>query len=201
MLIEQVTALDKGRKKLLLDNGITFILYKKDAKDLTLEEGEEITEGQYLKIRNEILVIRAKKRAMHLLEQMDRTEFQLRNKLKQNDYEEDIIEEAITYVARYNYIDDLRYARNYVRSKRDEKSPLLIKTGLMQKGVLKEIINQALEEEYPINQEQKLIGKWVEKKHYKADIADWKEKQRLYQFLLRKGFSHDDILYALDHLT
>ena len=45
----------------------------------------------------EILEKRAKLRALHLLERMDRTEAELRSKLKLDMYPEDIIETVIQY--------------------------------------------------------------------------------------------------------
>lgn len=72
---------------------------------------------------------------------------------------------------------------------------------LMKKGIEKETIAQALEEEYQQEKEQDLILKWIEKKNYSSEKADLKEKQRMYQFLMRKGFQSDDILHVLDYLT
>lgn len=71
----------------------------------------------------------------------------------------------------------------------------------MAKGIDRELAEQALEEECQRENEQELILKWVEKKHYSAQTADLKEKQRMYQFLMRKGFQSDDILHVLDYLT
>lgn len=72
---------------------------------------------------------------------------------------------------------------------------------LLQKGIGKELIEQALEEEYQQENEQEQIRRWVEKKHYSGETADLKEKQKMYQFLMRKGFRSDDILHVLDYLT
>ena len=64
-----------------------------------------------------------------------------------------------------------------------------------------QMITEALEEEYQQENERELILKWIEKKQYCAQEADIKEKRRMYQFLLRKGFQSDDILHVLDYLT
>ena len=72
---------------------------------------------------------------------------------------------------------------------------------LLGKGIPKSLITQALEEGYQAGQEQELILKWVQKKGYSSSKADLKEKQKMYQSLLRKGFHSDDILHVLDHLT
>ena len=62
------------------------------------------------------LAKRAKHRALYLLERADRTEQELRSKLEKT-YEPEIVEEAIAYVRQYHYIDDKRYAVNYLGSR------------------------------------------------------------------------------------
>jgi len=43
-----------------------------------------------------------------------------------------------------------------------------------------------------------LILKWIEKRKYKIGESDIKEKQKMYQFLMRKGFCSEDILHVLE---
>ena len=114
MEIIEVTQLKNGRVRIRLEGGLSFLLYKREAARYAFEEGGYLTEEDWLEVRNEILVKRAKKRVMYLLQKQDRTEKQLRDKLRENGYSEDIIEEAIDYVMSYHYVDDERYAANYV---------------------------------------------------------------------------------------
>ena len=58
-----------------------------------------------------------KLKALSLLTDMDRTEAQLRQKLKQKAFEEDIIEQTIEYVKSFGYIDDAKYAQRFVESR------------------------------------------------------------------------------------
>ena len=134
------------------------------------------------------------------MERMDRTEAQLREKLRLGYYPEDVIEDAVAYVKSYHYVDDLRYAQNYVRARKEQKSQKKLQMELLAKGVPKQMAQQALEEEYQQENERQLILKWIEKKQYCAQEADMKEKRRMYQFLLRKGFQSDDILHVLERV-
>lgn len=208
MQIIQITELDQKRVRLLFDTSVaentkidSIVLYKKELKLLDLYEGGEFTALKYQQIRNEILLKRARKRGMHLLEKMDRTEEELRKKLRQGYYTEDIIDEVTEYLKNYHYIDDLRYAGNFIRYQSDKKSLLQMKAELLRKGVSKDIIEEALEAEYRTDSTYKLIERWLQKKHYCRETADNGEKQKIYRFLLRKGFYQEDILYVLDHLT
>lgn len=197
MLITQISELDKKRMMIRTDEAVSFVLYKGEVRKLALKEGEELPAEVYEEIRSEILIKRARKRAMFLLEKMDRTESQLRDKLRQGFYAEDIIEDAISYVKGYHYIDDTRYARNYVRCQKERKSKRQIKADLLQKGVDRDVIDSAMESEYEAESEQELILKWIEKRHYSMENSDRKEKQKMYQFLMRKGFRSEDILRVL----
>lgn len=200
MQIIRISELDKKRVKIVLEDGTCFLLYKAEQRCYDLTEGEELLEQQFLQIREEILIRRARKRAMHLLERMDRTEAQLREKLRLGYYPEDVIEDAVAYVKSYHYVDDLRYAQNYVRARKEQKSQKKLQMELLAKGVPKQMAQQALEEEYQQENERQLILKWIEKKQYCAQEADMKEKRRMYQFLLRKGFQSDDILHVLERV-
>ena len=198
MLITQISEVDKKRMMIHTEEGVSFVLYKGEIRRFALQEGEEIASEVYEEIRTDILIKRARKRAMFLLEKMDRTESQLRNKLRQGFYGEDLIDDAIAYVKKYHYIDDNRYAQTYVRYQKERKSKRQIKMDLMQKGVDREIIEQAIEAEYESESEQELILKWIEKRKYKIGESDIKEKQKMYQFLMRKGFRSEDILHVLE---
>lgn len=198
MLITQISEVDKKRMMIHTEEGVSFVLYKGEIRRFALQEGEEIASEVYEEIRTDILIKRARKRAMFLLEKMDRTESQLRNKLRQGFYGEDLIDDAIAYVKKYHYIDDNRYAQTYVRYQKERKSKRQIKMDLMQKGVDRGIIEQAIEAEYEPESEQELILKWIEKRKYKIGESDIKEKQKMYQFLMRKGFRSEDILHVLE---
>ena len=64
----------------------------------------------------------ARRKAMRLLEHMDRTEKGLREKLRQAGFTSQAVDHALTYVEAYGYIDDERYARTYIAYRMDTKS-------------------------------------------------------------------------------
>lgn len=142
--------------------------------------------------------IRAKKRALHLLERMDRTEHQLREKLRASEYPEDVIEEAIAYVKSFHYLDDERYAETFTRYRKERMSRQQIKQKLMLKGVSKDIISNAIEEEYDVD-ETIHIRSILEKKQFSVDTADEGEFRRVYSYLLRRGFRSSDILKEMKY--
>ena len=52
------------------------------------------------------------------------------------------------YVKSFGYINDMEYARSFIESRKDKKSRKELYAALSQKGVEKELIEQAFEECY-----------------------------------------------------
>lgn len=192
----EIKPLEKGKSALILDNGEELILYRSELRALSLFGQMELSEELYRKIIDEIIGLRAKKRAMHLLERMDRTEKQLYDKLLQSGYPQECIENAILYVKKYHYIDDRRYASNYIRCYQDRKSRLRMQQDLLRKGVSRALIDEVLEEEFQAD-ERIQIRSLLEKRGFNAKECDEKERQRCYQFLMRRGFKSSDILKVM----
>lgn len=122
MLVTQVTELSKSRSKVYIDQEFAFVLYKGELRLYHIKEGQQLSEEDYRTIMQEVLPKRAKLRAMNLLQGREYTTAQLRTKLQQGFYPAEIIEQAIVYVAGFHYIDDLRYAVDYITYHEDSRS-------------------------------------------------------------------------------
>ncbi len=192
MIITEMTELDKKRYKVFIDGEYAFVLYKGEIRDYSLKSGAEISENIYNEIMSVVLPKRAKLRAMNLLQKKDYTEKQLRDKLSEGMYPAGIIDDAVSYVKSFRYIDDDRFARDYITYQMENRSRSRITQDLLGKGLSKEVIMGAIQELYAedegeveINQIRALLAK----KHYDPENSDYKEKQKMMAFLLRKGYS------------
>lgn len=186
----------KGKIRITFDTGITCLLYKGEARWFRLVPEGSLSEQEYQQILTEVLGKRAKKRALHLLEQMDRTEAGLREKLAAGEYPQECIEEAIAYVKKFHYLDDVRYAENYVRYKGEKMSRMQIRQKLSAKGISRDTIDSVLEEQYQ-GDESAQIMTLLRKRGYSGVNCEQKEFQRTYQFLMRRGFRSSDVLHAM----
>lgn len=193
--VTNIVPLEKGKVKIIFDNAQDFVLYQSELRQLALEEQMELEEDAYQQIYYDVVGKRVTKRAMHLLEKMDRTEEQLRKKLTESDYPQELVERAITYVKSYHYIDDERYAHTFARLNQDRKSKARIRQDLLSRGIARHLIDDALLE-IETDQES-LIEKLLEKKQYDPDTATMKDAQKMYQFLMRRGFLHTEIMHVL----
>ena len=95
MYIDKIEPLDKRRSRVYLDGAFAFALYNGEIRRYRLEEGCEIEEPLYEEILRETVCRRARERALYLLRDMDRTEHELRAKLKISGYPDPAIEEEL----------------------------------------------------------------------------------------------------------
>ena len=196
ILVRKIETTGKGRYRVTFDTGVTCLLYRKEISGFSIEENAAIEEQQYQKLLEDVVGKRAKKRALHLLEQMDRTERQLRDKLLANEYPQSCIDGAIEYVKGFHYLDDARYASNYVRFSQEKMSRVCMKQKLMQKGIASSVIEEAIEEGYVADEMEQIMA-LLRKRRFEPEKADEKEFQRTYQYVMRRGFKSSDILKAM----
>ncbi len=204
MIVTDITEFDKKRSKVYIDGEFAFILYKGELRDYSIKVGGEISNIAYNEIVEELLPKRATKRAMNLLQKKDYTEKKLRDKLAEGLYSDDCIDAAIEYVKSFKYLDDDRFARDYIIYHLENKSKNRIVQDLSNKGIDKEAILRIFDEVYSDydseeveNAEYQQIEKLLEKKHYSSDM-DFKEKQKIMAFLLRRGYNMDSIRKCMD---
>lgn len=199
MTVTKIEPYTKTKFKIYIDEAFAFVLYKGEISRFGIRIGEEILPETEAKIRTEVLLKRAKLRAMHLLEDMDRTEAALREKLRQGLYPSDVADAAIEYVKSFGYIDDVRYAENFVRSRQDVKSKKEIRMALMQKGISSEIAKGALETCYEEMGEEAAVRKILRKKRFDPNTAQEAEMQKIYGYLGRKGFRYDTVRQVIQN--
>lgn len=184
------------KRKVCLSDGTDFVLYKREVDSFGLREDLEITEELYEALMEQIFIPRAKRRAMHLLERMDRSEAQLRSKLVENGYPMEAVDAAVEYVASYHYVDDERLAKSHIRFYQESRSRMRITQDLIKKGIDRDVIDRCLEEEYTASQ-MDLIRQLMEKRHFHPDHATGEEKAKMYRFLAQRGFTSGDIHRAM----
>lgn len=193
MPIAKLEIVTSTKYKVFLDDQFAFVLYKGELARYGIKEGADISEETREQVLSEVIIKRAKLRAMHLLEDMDRTESGLRDKLKQGLYPETVIETALAYVKSFGYIDDGRYARKFVESRKASKSKREIYAQLLKKGVSSDLIELAFEECFESGGETDAINQLIRKKRVNLSQATEEELHKLYGYLSRKGFRYEDI--------
>lgn len=194
MRVTQIEELTKSRSRVYLEGEAAFVLYKGELRAFHIREGEELDQEDYERIRTEILPKRAKLRAMNLLKSRDYTVAQLRRKLADGGYPEEVIQEALAYMEQFHYTDDLRYAVNFIQSYENSRSRRRIEQDLLGRGIDRETLRSAWrewEEQGGTQDEEAMIRALLQKRHFDPREAGQKERQRMYGFLVRRGYSSE----------
>lgn len=195
MIIQEILPITKQKSRVVTDEEISFVLYRGELSHYGLEAGRELPPAVFQEIYREILVKRAKLRAMHLLSRADYTEAALRRKLNQGGYTEAAVEEAVAYVKGWHYVDDARYAKNYLEAARGKESRRKAEARLMEKGVSRQILKDLAREDDG-EPETEMVLELLRKRCPEPEMADDVRKRRLYGWLARRGFRNEDILGA-----
>lgn len=136
---------------------------------------------------------KCKESALRIVERNYKTEKQVREKLKLKGYEENAIDYSIEFLKEYNFINDNYYASAFINDKSNSMGSQKIKYNLIQKGVSKEIIEEALSN---VNKEnERDIALDIAKKKLvvikKKENDNYKISGKLYRYLISKGYEMD----------
>lgn len=123
-----------------------------------------------------------------------RSEREVHGYLTRKKVEPEKISELVIDFKDQGFINDLEFAKNWIDARRRNKfkSDRVIFAELMQKGVDKEIIQEGFELSANKLSQEDLAIQALEKKF--KEVAD---KQKLYAFLMRKGFDFSVIKSAV----
>lgn len=201
MKVPKITNIEQQKK-----NKSRFSVYVDDVYAFGISEDTMMNHRKKLKVGEEIESTfiddvlsteeaqKAFDSAVVLLSFRSRSEKELRTRLAQKGYEENWIDKAIEKLKYYGYLSDESFARLFAKDRQNLKKlgSRGIKAELKQKGIDNDIINEVIGEICSDEKELEQAISLCEKKYRtlgKDPIP--KQKQKLMQFLVRKGYSFD----------
>lgn len=215
MLITDLTPKGKRQTVVWLDGAPAGFLDNRDISAYRLETDAEVDEATWMKIVNETILPRGKRKALELLQLQDRTTKELHDKLVSGDYTEEQTWEIIAYVASFRYIDEHRYSVNYFRAHAKNKSFREMQQVLLMRGVEQETITSAYEQfsrdaaavpagssgtgsdsAQSESAEVQAVRTFVSRR-VRGSSMTVDERRRIHAGLVRKGFSYDAIRSVL----
>ncbi|MGL6173227.1 MAG: RecX family transcriptional regulator [Cellulosilyticaceae bacterium] len=191
---------DTNRVSVFIDGEFKFGMFKSAVKRYGIHIGMRLSEDDYRKLLEAIELDKAKYRALDYISYQNRSEKEIRSKLRTLEYSELIIEQVIQFLKKYSYINDEDFAKKFTEYNLNykRKSMKRIQYELYQKG----ISGVELEELVP-NKEQleyENIEYLLKKYKYNKEM-DRKEKEKLIRRILSKGFSYSivkECMYKID---
>ncbi len=140
---------------------------------------------------------------LRLLSRRELSVSQVRARLLDRDHPADEVERAIQQLLDTQALDDDRVARAFARTAANVKrrGRLRVIRELHAMGIAKQTASEAVAEAFADLDERSLIAKAIQKKmRGKTKLASTAEYGRLYQFLMRQGFTPAGIAAALQRL-
>jgi regulatory protein len=141
--------------------------------------------------------------AIRLLARRELSVKEMRDRLADREHPADDIERAIEHLLETRALDDGRVARAYARTAANVKGRgrLRVMRELHAMGIARETATEAVADVFADADERALIAKALQKKmRGRPRIADRAEHARLYQYLMRQGFTPAGISAALRKL-
>ena len=138
------------------------------------------------------------RKAGMLLAQRDYTCMRLREKLLAGGFDPETVEETLESLREARYLDDRRYAYNYVQLHREDRSRLRIRTDLENRGVPDDVIGEVMREEHSTQAEVRQILKLMRKRGFDPSSAAWEERRKMQAYLYRKGYAASSVRSAMN---
>jgi regulatory protein len=169
----------KWKKRLTSSNGFTSEL-----EDRTLLSEKELLE----------LALRKLTLRPHAI-------VELKRQLLQHSENEMLIDSIIQRLTRCGYLDDRKLAEAFVQAGFEQKlhARSRIEEELTARGVDPNLVRKALQEHFPSSEEPGQLSRAMEKKLKTLTLPlDTKSLSRLYNYLVRQGFSEESIHQELE---
>ncbi|WCF11663.1 RecX family transcriptional regulator (plasmid) [Paenibacillus thiaminolyticus] len=188
---------NRSRFSIYLDGSFAFGV----AEDVIMRHREKLKIGSQIdaKFIDEVLNAEEMQKtfdsAVTLLSYRLRSEKELINRLRQKGFEENRIAKTIAKLKSYGYINDESFARSLAKDKQNIKKLGFrgVKYELKQKGVNQDIIQEIENDLYDEERELEQAIFLCEKKLrvLGENLESPKIKQKMLQFLIRKGYSFE----------
>ena len=141
--------------------------------------------------------------ALHLLSRRALTVAECRDRLLARDHPDDEVDAAVARLLETGGLDDRKLAGAYARTAVETKGRgrLRVVRELQARGVDKDVAGEAVAEVFGEKDERSLVAKALQKKlRGRPRPANAAEYARLYQYLMRQGFSPSVVVESLRKL-
>lgn len=173
------------------DNGESLLLNLDIISKYLLIKGKTINADNISEILKAQHFIDVRKAAYRFASYKPRTEYQIRQKLKEKAYDDDEINFAVKFLLEFKLIDDENYAVTFIKNKANLKNygANRIKLELKRAGIADNLIEDSINEYYPFENLLDIAKKAAAKKmKLLQNKPPEKQRNSLIQYLIRQGY-------------
>ena len=183
----------RGRVLVFLADGACLKITEQELLDFGLRAGDELDDGALARLKQAAGVSNVKAAAADLIGKRAMSRASLEKKLKEKGASEAEARYAAEWLEAIGAIDDADYAALLAQHcGRQGYGPQRVREKLREKGVPRELWDDALDQ---LPEADGQIDRFLESKLH-GRLPDQKEKKRLTDALLRRGFSWGDVKSA-----
>jgi regulatory protein len=186
---------NQSRYSIYVDGKYSFSLSESALLGSKLSVGNELTGVQIDDLKNKSEVDKAYNNCLNLIVRRKRSKWEIEQYLKRKSIDQDVVNDIVKRLEENNWLDDLEFARAWVNNRRLLKpiSKRRLWQELKAKRVDESSIKTALSED--LTEERKVLAELVERKQKQTRYQD---KQKLMAYLLRQGYSYDDVKSVIE---
>ncbi len=202
MVIERLITKSNSKCLVEMSDDYSVIISTDLVLEYKLHKGMQIEEDTLGSILSRQNNIDAKQTAYNYIAYKPRTESQVRSKLKEKLFPQDAIDKSIEFLYEFKYLDDEKYAMDFVKSYLNLKGAGRIKLAmeLKKRGISKDHISNAIQTHFPEDAAELTMTtaiSYLKKISYKTLE---KQKSSLRNFLLRQGFEYNNINNTMNEI-
>ena len=164
--------------------------------------GDEVSPVLVARLKEQSQLYLIKQSAYRYLGNRNHSRSELKNKLLKKGFEKEQISTALKDLIRLGYLDDAQFAKSFFTLKlKQKKGPNRIKAELFTKGVDRKIIDLVIKDFIDDDQILNSVNELVIKKYNFLKTKEYSKiqiKQKVYQFLLSRGFTSELIRKSIE---
>jgi len=198
-LVDIQRAGPSGRARVLhFDDGTQRQTSAAVVRALGLETGPVEDLGELLAALDLAEPVHARKRALRLLEHRERSCHELSKRIREDGYAREVADEVVVALERMDLVDDIRFAETWARSRiLAGYGPHRVLREMTEKGVDSELSRRALADALAGDDELTCARRLVTG----TTLDNDRGRERALRRLLRRGFSPEVALRAVEHET
>lgn len=188
----------KPRYVVRLDDSESLEITEETLQKFGLRTGDTLDPATLAKIEETDATASARTVAINYLSYRPRSSKEVQDHLVRKGINADIAQRVVQRLCELRLVDDVEFARMFLRDrlKRGRSGEILLRQQLLAKGIARAVADRVLDENVSARDMQDtavaLARKRLarERKPHRRPATDM-ERERLYQYLLRRGFSSD----------
>ncbi|SKC38477.1 RecX family transcriptional regulator [Maledivibacter halophilus] len=192
---------NKNRISIYIDNKYALGVHKDIVYKLNLEKGKILDKDFIEKIVKAEEQKKANEYAIKFLSYRPRSEKEIKDRMTKKEYEDEVINNTLEWLKKYDLVNDRDFVEEYVKSKASKYGRSRIRLELRRKGLDDNIVDDVLNSEYEHEKEYEIA---LEQAKRKIKVYKGESPQAIYRklggYLQRRGFSYDIVLKILKEI-